>query len=64
MSRIFREATAVEEIFHVAKDWAISLVMIKGSLKSIGLSVAGITAAGDIEIFGIDRAGTYPTRPN
>jgi len=64
MNRILKEAPAVEEIFHVEKDWAISLVMMKGSSKSIGLSVADITAEGDIEILGIDRAGTYLTRPN
>ena len=64
MSRILREAPAIEEIFHVEKDWAISLVMIKGSSKSIGLSVADITAERDIEILGIDRAGTYLARPN
>ncbi len=64
MNRILREAPAVEEIFHVEKDWAISLVMIKGSSKSIGQSVADITAERDIEILGIDRAGTYLTRPN
>jgi hypothetical protein len=64
MNRILREAPAVEEIFHVEKDWAISLAMIKGSSKSIGLSVADITAEGDIEILSIDRAGTYITRPD
>jgi Trk K+ transport system NAD-binding subunit len=37
--------------------------MIKGSSKSIGLSVDDIIAEGDIEILGIDRAGTYLTRP-
>ena len=63
INRILREAPAAEEIFHVEKDLAISLVMIKGSSKSIGLSVADITAQGDIEILGIDRAGTYLTRP-
>jgi hypothetical protein len=64
MKRILRGAPAVEEIFHVEKDWAISLVMIKGNSKSIGLSVADITAEGDIEILSIDRAGTYLTRPD
>ena len=64
MNRILRGAPAVEEIFHVEKDWAISLVMIKGSSKSIGQSVADITAEGDVEILSIDRAGTYLTRPN
>jgi hypothetical protein len=64
MNRILRETPAVEEIFHVEKDWAISLAMIKGSSKSIGLSVADITAEGDIEILSIDRAGTYLTRPD
>ena len=63
VNRILRGAPAVEEIFHVEKDWTISLVTIKGSSKSIGLSVADITAEGDIEILGIDRAGTYLTKP-
>jgi len=61
---ILREAPAVEEVFHVEKDWAISLVMMKGSSKSIGLSVADITVQGDIEILSIDRAGTYLTKPD
>jgi hypothetical protein len=62
-NRILRAAPTAEEIFHVEKDWAISLVLIKGSSKSIGQSVADITAEGDIEILGINRAGTYLTRP-
>jgi hypothetical protein len=64
MNRILREAPTVEEIFHVEKDWAISLVMIKGNSKSIGQSVADITAEGDMEILSIDRTDTYLTRPN
>jgi hypothetical protein len=64
VNRILREAPASEEIFHVEKDWATSLVTIRGNSKSIGLSVADITTEGDIEIIGIDRAGTYLTRPN
>jgi hypothetical protein len=64
MNRILGEVPAVEEIFRVEKAWAISLVMIEGSSKSIGQSVADITAEGDIEILGIDRADTYLTRPS
>jgi hypothetical protein len=64
MNRILREAPVAEEIFHVEKDWAISLVTIKESSKNIGLSVADITAEKDIEILSIDRAGTYLTRPD
>ncbi|HUW45263.1 MAG TPA: TrkA C-terminal domain-containing protein [Dehalococcoidia bacterium] len=64
MNRILKEAPAAEEIFHVEKDWAISLVMIKGSSNIIGLSVTDITAEEDIEVLAIDRAGTYLTRPN
>jgi len=64
LNRILRRVPAVEEIFHVEKDWAISLVMMKGSSKSIGLSVADITAQGDVEILSIDRGGNYLTRPN
>ena len=64
MNRILTGAPAVEEIFHVEKDWAISLVTIKGSSKSIDQSVADVTTEGDIEILGIDRADTYLTRPS
>jgi len=64
MKRILRGIPAVEEVFHVEKDWAISLVMIKGGSNIIGLSVADITAEEDIEVLAIDRAGTYLTRPN
>jgi len=64
MNRILRGAPAVEEIFHVEKDWAISLVTIKESSKNIGLSVADITTEKDIEILSIDRAGTYLTKPD
>ncbi len=64
VNRVLRETPAVEEVFHVEKDWAISLVMVKASSDSIGLSVADITAKGDIEILSIDRAGTNLTKPN
>jgi ABC-type multidrug transport system fused ATPase/permease subunit len=64
VKRILRTAPVAEEIFHVEKDWAISLILIRGSSNSIGQSVAEITAEGDIEILGINRAGTYLTRPS
>jgi hypothetical protein len=64
MNRILREAPAVEEIFHVEKDWAISLVLIREKSRGIGLSVADIATEGEIEVLGIDRVGTYLTRPN
>jgi len=64
VNRILRGAPAVEEIFHMEKDWTISLVLIKEESKSIGMSVADITAEGDMEILGIDRAGAYLTRPD
>ena len=64
VNRILRGTPAVEEIFRAEKDWVISLVMIKESSKSIGLSVADITAEEDIEVLAIDRAGTYLTKPN
>jgi hypothetical protein len=63
VNRILRAAPVAEEIFHVEKDWAISLVTIKRSSKSIGQSVTDITAEGDIEILGINRAGAYLVRP-
>lgn len=64
VNRILRGAPAVEEVFHMEKDWAINLVMIERNSKSIGMSVADVTAEGDIDILGIDRAGIYLTRPN
>jgi hypothetical protein len=64
VDRVLGGTPAVEEVFHVEKDWAISLVMVKGSSESIGLSVADITAEGGIEILSIDRAGTNLTKPN
>ncbi|MFC1927071.1 TrkA C-terminal domain-containing protein [Chloroflexota bacterium] len=63
VNRVLRTAPLAEEIFHVEKDWAISLVTMKGSSKSIGQSVTDITAEGDIEILGINRAGAYLVRP-
>ena len=64
MNRILREAPAVEEIFHAGKDWAVSLVVMKRSSKNIGLSVADITAEGDMEILSIDRADIHLARPD
>ena len=63
MKRIVREAPAIEEIFHMGKEWGVSLVMIKGKSNTIGLSLADILVEGDIEILAIDRAGTYIPRP-
>jgi hypothetical protein len=63
VKRILGTSPVTEEIFHVEKDWAISLVTMKESSKSIGLSVADITAEEDVEILGINRAGSYLVRP-
>jgi len=64
INRILGETPAVEEIFRVEKDWAVSIVTIEESSESIGLSVADITVEGDVEILSIDRGGTYLTRPD
>ncbi|MFP3879596.1 MAG: TrkA C-terminal domain-containing protein [Dehalococcoidia bacterium] len=64
MRRIFRGTPPVEEIFRAEKDWAVSLVTITGSSKSIGQSVANIAAEGDVEILAIDRPGTHLPRPS
>jgi len=64
INRILREAPTVEEIFRMEKDWGISLVTIKRDSKSVGQSVADITAEEDLEILGIDRADTYLARPD
>ena len=64
VNRILRGAPAIEEVFHMEKDWSINLVLIERNSNSIGMSVADITAEGDIDILGIDRTGTYVTRPD
>ena len=64
VNRILRGAPAIEEVFHMEKDWSINLVLIEENSKSIGMSVADIIAEGDMDILGIDRAGTYLTRPD
>ncbi len=64
VNRLLKEMPAVEEIFHVGKDLGISLVTVKEGAKSIGLSVADITAEGDIEILSIDRADTPIASPD
>jgi hypothetical protein len=63
VKRILGASPVTEEIFHVEKDWAISLVAMKEGSKSIGLSVSEIVAEGDVEILGINRAGAYLVRP-
>jgi MFS family permease len=63
LRRITREAPAIEEIFHTGKGWGLSLVMIRGGSKNIGLSLADVRAEGDIEILAIDRADAYLTQP-
>jgi hypothetical protein len=62
--RILRTSPVTEEIFHVERDWGISLVAMREDSKSIGLSLADVATEGDIEILGINRGGTYLTRPD
>jgi hypothetical protein len=64
MNRVLGAPPAVEEIFHIEKGWAISLVTVKDNSKSAGLSVADVTAEGDVEILAIDRIDAYLTKPN
>jgi len=64
MNRILKEAPATEEVFHIGKDWGVHLVMIKEKSKNIDLTLADITAEGDIEILAIDRAGASIPRPD
>jgi hypothetical protein len=64
VKRILGASPVTEEIFHVEKDWAVNLVAIRGESRSIGMSAADITAEGDVEILGINRAGTYLVRPD
>jgi len=64
MKRILKEAPPIEEIFRMEKDWGISLVTIKRGSQSIGQSMADMSAEGDLEILGIDRADTYLTKPD
>jgi len=64
MKRIAMEAPAIEEILHVEKNWGVHFVMIKEKSKNIGLSLADITATGDVEILAIDRADAFIARPD
>jgi hypothetical protein len=63
MNRIVREAPAIEEIFHMGKDWGVHLVMIKRQSKNIGVSLADATAEGDVEVLAIDRPHALLTKP-
>jgi Trk K+ transport system NAD-binding subunit len=63
VKRVLRESPVIEEVFHVERDWAISLVAMKEGSKGVGLSVSEIAAEGDLEILGINRAGSYLVRP-
>jgi len=64
LKRILREAPAVEEVYHIGKDWGINLVMIKEKSKNIGRSLADIIAEEDIEILAVDRADEFLPRPD
>ena len=63
VKRLLRTVPVSEEVFPVEKDWAISLATMKGSSRGVGLSVADITAEGDIQVLGINRAGSYVVKP-
>jgi hypothetical protein len=63
VERILRASPVTEEIFHVDRDWTISLVTMERDSKGIGLSVGDVTKEGDIQILGINRAGAYLVRP-
>jgi MFS family permease len=64
MKRIVMEAPAIEEILHVEKNWGVHFVMIKEKSKNIGLSLADITAKGDVEILAIDRPDAFLAKPD
>lgn len=64
MKRIITEAPLVDEIYLAERDWGISLIMVKRSSKIIGLSLADVTAKGDMVILAIDRAGTTLSMPD
>jgi MFS family permease len=63
LKRILREAPAVEEVYHIGKDWGINLVMIKEKSKNIGRSLADVMAEEDIEVLAVDRADEFLPRP-
>lgn len=64
MKRIITEAPLVDEIYLAKRDWSISLVTVKESSKSIGLSLADVTAKGDMLILAIDRVSTTLSMPD
>jgi len=61
---ISREAPASEEIFHVGKGWSINLLTIRAESKYIGVSLADVSAKGDIEVLAVDRAEALLTKPD
>jgi MFS family permease len=64
MKRILVETPTVEEIFHVGKEWGISLVMIEEKSKYIGLSLADIAADENIQVLALDRYLDFIPRPD
>lgn len=63
MQRALKRAPDVEEIFSVGKDWGVSLVTVREDSEKVGLSLADVTAAGDIDVLAIERAEVTLTKP-
>jgi uncharacterized protein with PhoU and TrkA domain len=64
MKRILREAPPVEEIFHVGKNWGVSLVAVSETSRSIGLSVGDLVSDRDVRVLAVDRADDFIPTPD
>lgn len=63
LRRIVMDAPPFEEIMHIGGQWGIDLVTISKDSRYVGASVADITAAGDVEVLGLDRVDSFVSRP-
>jgi len=63
MKRILREAPPVEEIFHVGKNWGVSLVAVSETSRSIGLSVGDVVFDIEVQVLAVDRADDFIPTP-
>lgn len=60
---IIRVSPTVEEIFHIGKEWSVSIVTIERESKNIGQSLAELVAKAGVEVLAIERVGASPTKP-
>ncbi len=63
MRRILRDAPTIEEIFHVGKNWGVSLVVIRETSGKKGLSLSEVESGGDLNVLAVERADDFVATP-